>query len=194
MIINANFLNSTHSLQGLLHSWKQLHYFYRVLYLNDNWWDLRNLTTFTAGDGSFKRLTSLSLSGISFQWLPPRSSSTYIIHYRTLVVPLHNLIDFIGYLMWIVIDTIFLDSQHSLQDGIHSLKQRPSPSQVHLFSYSHQMSLSLTEHIPKLMTTHSNPSPHLLSPPIPVYSRLTHHIVSQPLKQAILNAHGERDY
>ena len=77
------------------------------------------------------------------------------------------------------------------------MKQPPSLSQVHSLSHSHQMFLSQTASIQRIQvhwpTTHSVTSPLLPSPPIPVPSHLPHHIVSQPLKKAILKAQDERE-
>ena len=65
------------------------------------------------------------------------------------------------------------------------MKQPPS------LSHSHQMFLSQTASIQSMTTGHSIASPLIPSPPIPVPSHLPHNIVSQPLKKAILTAHGK---
>ena len=77
---------------------------------------------------------------------------------------------------------------------IHSLTHAPSLSPVHSLSHSHQMFLSLTAVTQRIQATtgHSSTSPPPPLPPIPVPLLPPHHLASQPLKSAILTAHGKK--
>ena len=117
------FLNSIHSQQKILHFFTQPHWVYRVFYLNSHWFDLPQFKTFITGNGSFKETKSLSLSSIWFEFWLIGSSEIYYIQSKTVFILWNNLIEFIEYLIWIVIDWIFLNSPHSQQDCGHSLQQ-----------------------------------------------------------------------
>ena len=91
--------------------------------LNIHWLDLPQFTTFTTGAFSFFETTSLSLSSIWFDYCLIGSFSIHHIHNRREFILLHNLIEFIKYLIWIVIDLIFLNSPHSQQERNLSRKQ-----------------------------------------------------------------------
>ena len=172
---------------------KQHHWVWLVWLIWFNSLDLPQLTTFTTGYQSFYKTTSLSLTSLIDLIQFIRSSSIDNIHSRIEFILVNNIIEFDQCDWFDSTHVIFLNWQHSLQERIHSLQQPPSPSPVRSLSHSHQMFLSLTANTQSLHTptTHSVTSPPPPSPPIPVLLLPPHHLASQPLKSAILTAHGK---
>ena len=123
-MIDLIFLISPHSLQEIIHSRKQQVCVCQVWWMMIDWFDLPNLTTFTTGRYSFYSTTSLSLNSIMMIGWLIWSSSTHYIHYRKGFILFNNKFEFVKYDEWWLIDLIFLNSLHLLQEIIHSIQQQ----------------------------------------------------------------------
>ena len=105
-------------------------YLYQVPMLIVLLWDLPQLTTFTTGEDSFYETRSLSLDSMMIDnWLI-WSSLSHHIHYRRFVIQWNKKFEFIKCDDIWLIDLIFLNSLHSLQDHVHSKKQEVWVCQV----------------------------------------------------------------
>ena len=98
---------------------------YQVVWLMIDWFDLPELTSFITGFGSFYETDSLSLSSsLIDDWWLIWSSWTNIIHNKGSIILFRRQLDYakFDYKNWLI-DLIFLNLHHSLQDINHSFTQ-----------------------------------------------------------------------
>ena len=124
-MIDLIFLNSLNCLLEAIHSWMLKLSLWKVWQPSFDSFDLPQLKSFTADSYAFQKVSTLTLkSSIVNNWII-RSSSIEIIDYRTECIRAYNYCDNGKYDdWWLMIDLIFFNSLHSLQDHLHSMRQQ----------------------------------------------------------------------
>ena len=95
LLTDMIFLLLLHSIREIIHSITYQVWFWKVNWLDINWFDLPKLTNFTTGGyWSFRETTSVILSSILNEYWLTGSSFSYYIHYRRDVIWRNKKFDF----------------------------------------------------------------------------------------------------